>query len=877
MNEQELMKFVIERSNDPIIKNSVLRDAMNKDLGPRNNYFAGTLVKAGKKLLTKTPEPKPTTVKPSILRREAVALDLNQINSISKNKEFEQAWKNYKISIKDVGRRKYDKNQFFEIWARENMAQGGQAGQLVNNTVDGSRPGYAGDDFINLNDIKKYNKNLLDKSIMISTAPGRTGANQTEPITLKNIFNVVEKTAGGDTLIKNFKKDPTSENFIKLKKRRKNRLTFEKQQALPTAEKEALRAQKRISEKKWRDSPSGQKYKIKIMSEQGIFPAVTSEERMWRDMYRAQKQKKNQSRFQLKFPKNIKLDPKTGLPKAVKSSKGNFYVPWDKHYKDISFYDTVTKKNIKFNGMEDWMKTNIKGGAKKYKNAIENYKITQKISDFKIGDDTIGGLLKSNIGNPTLSKLATPAAVNHRSGLDNFWDTEITTSTGNKQLNDKVQSKISAYKNASTPEIKNKIFKQMQTDIKDIKGGATVVIDGKTIGKNPTANSVLGEIGNELGLEKNQIKVLKKMGFRCKKAGGGVEDVACYLEDVKKTKADARSSDVLKRAKALTKERKALQVAKTLPKVGNIIKRGVQVGAGAVSGALSAVGLGPVGFAIEAAIEGGFYDNARRNGYTHQQAYAGTFLPKLITDAAGTTNTGTSLFEGADAMIEKEKLGKEDSLASKFNNAQNIFEKETNVLDNMVSSYMQMQNSGVRKEDLDAFLEKIYLQEDKVTNLMNTIKPGTPAYEAYKTAEENQTGRMENRKNDYLSMNRIPYMDAQGNMQEKTFPLSPAQIKQQEQKLQSQIKSGDKRRDKEMEEYKKGYKDSVLEPVFLKENEKANWSSVYGDGPNQETLKWNDIFEGGGAYDLTDKIGIAGGVSKMATGGLANLMKKYYD
>ena len=131
MNEQELMKFVIERSNDPIIKNSVLRDAMNKDLGPRNNYFAGTLVKAGKKLLTKTPEPKPTTVKPSILRREAVALDLNQINSISKNKEFEQAWKNYKISIKDVGRRKYDKDQFFEMWARENMAEGGRTGYFL--------------------------------------------------------------------------------------------------------------------------------------------------------------------------------------------------------------------------------------------------------------------------------------------------------------------------------------------------------------------------------------------------------------------------------------------------------------------------------------------------------------------------------------------------------------------------------------------------------------------------------------------------------------------------------------------------------------------------------------------------------------------------
>ena len=144
MTEKEVMKFVIERSNDPIIKNPVLREAMNKDLGPRNNYFAGGFLKAGKKLLTKIPTPKPATVKPSILRREAVPLNLTQVNEISKNKEFEQAWKNYKISIKDVGRRKYDKNQFFEIWARENMAHGGQAGQLVSNTVDGSRPGYSG-------------------------------------------------------------------------------------------------------------------------------------------------------------------------------------------------------------------------------------------------------------------------------------------------------------------------------------------------------------------------------------------------------------------------------------------------------------------------------------------------------------------------------------------------------------------------------------------------------------------------------------------------------------------------------------------------------------------------------------------------------------
>ena len=57
-------------------------------------------------------------------------------------------------------------------------------------------------------------------------------------------------------------------------------------------------------------------------------------------------------------------------------------------------------------------------------------------------------------------------------------------------------------------------------------------------------------------------------------------------------------------------------------------------------------------------------------------------------------------------------------------------------------------------------------------------------------------------------------------------------------------------------------KDTVLEPFFIKENERVNWDEVYGDGPDQEALKWKDIFEGDGAYDLTDKIAIAGGVAK---------------
>ena len=44
MNDQELMSFAIARSNDPIIKNPVLRDAMNKDLGPRIKAADGGLI-----------------------------------------------------------------------------------------------------------------------------------------------------------------------------------------------------------------------------------------------------------------------------------------------------------------------------------------------------------------------------------------------------------------------------------------------------------------------------------------------------------------------------------------------------------------------------------------------------------------------------------------------------------------------------------------------------------------------------------------------------------------------------------------------------------------------------------------------------------------
>jgi hypothetical protein len=118
MTEKEVMKFVIERSNDPIIKNPVLREAMNKDLGPRPMFGQGSSVDSAVRTIDPVQD--------------------------SGNK-IEEVLKAYELYIKNrSGKRPMKFKTFFEEYGKENFATGGQAGQLVSNTVDGSRPGYSG-------------------------------------------------------------------------------------------------------------------------------------------------------------------------------------------------------------------------------------------------------------------------------------------------------------------------------------------------------------------------------------------------------------------------------------------------------------------------------------------------------------------------------------------------------------------------------------------------------------------------------------------------------------------------------------------------------------------------------------------------------------
>ena len=53
-------------------------------------------------------------------------------------------------------------NKFFEIWARENFVDGGSAGQLVQPSGDGSRPGYQGKRVFDSPDVDAFSDALLD-------------------------------------------------------------------------------------------------------------------------------------------------------------------------------------------------------------------------------------------------------------------------------------------------------------------------------------------------------------------------------------------------------------------------------------------------------------------------------------------------------------------------------------------------------------------------------------------------------------------------------------------------------------------------------------------------------------------------------------------
>ena len=766
---------------------------------------------------------------------------------------------------------------------------------------DGGRIAFGEGDFVTF-PIKKYSDNMLDVEIRIDPVkPGTSqhGASKT----LREIFEVVGRTQGGEDLINEFKKNPTKDLFVRLRKRRKFKLQFEKEQKLPPAEKAALRKKQIEKERKWRASDKGKAYHTKIMAEQGIFPATTSEERVWRDIYNASKKKlvgsgsgrfKEASRFKIKFPKHVKINPETGLPKAVKSASGKMYVPWDKYYKDIYFYDTVTKKNIKFGGVEKWMTDNLPKGNIKYKNAVENYNIKTQIEELPVNyrgkETSLANVYKQKIANPKLHFQATPVHVNH-AGLskDQFWKTEVTTASGNNKINAILQEKSSRYKIADTKAAKNKIMKEASTEINKISGGATGIFQKKTVGIDPTPKKVVTALAEELKLSKNiktdLFKAFRTAGIgkncRWKKAEGGRIGFAaggyddCMKNAIQEHNKNLQSKDISVKNAARAKQYGILKNANKIKGVKNLLQMG-RKGLQAVTGTISTLGFGPGGVAFEAAIEGLFYEHYRRKGYNDKQAQAETFFYKM-TDP----DRETGVWEGAEQLLEDELVGKRDEEgylksaqphseswfdvgADKYQTQKDALDAEIATNSKLNNELMMMTSNKLRtptpSEVIEAKEQEINDSYDRLDELQITLKQGTPEQEAYVRAEEKQKALQDERAQKHWGD--TPAYKAGKRKQWKDEFLEYKQAKPRY------------RKDKPY-----AFRESEIEAnIGPKKGMRLEWEKYFprsvDDPRTTEQQKWDYIYNQGG-FDLTDKIGIAGGVSKMADGGIMSLKKKW--
>ena len=298
----------------------------------------------------------------------------------------------------------------------------------------------------------------------------------------------------------------------------------------------------------------------------------------------------------------------------------------------------------------------------------------------------------------------------------------------------------------------------------------------------------------EAGDVKGGIQLLKKMGYGggCKASGGrvgfadagdvGSGQMKCIMKDVKKTRDDLKSPNVEVRAKALTKQRKALQLAKQIPKIGKILKTGVQMGTAAITAPLKWLGLtSGIGYAIEGIVEGGFYDNARRKGYSHEQAMAETFSPRLIKEGAeGKSTKDVPWYGGSEKLREKElyeikgknefidvenrpqmqdpTFGKVVGTRGKVKQYVDALKEQDRIYD-LIGKKEALKGEPTTTDetlfipgDLDAASADVQdlARSGAYRRVDQTLKPEGMAAQAYNTAVESQLGKDLQRKKEYL-------------------------------------------------------------------------------------------------------------------------------
>ena len=405
---------------------------------------------------------------------------------------------------------------------------------------------------------------------------------------------------------------------------------------------------------------------------------------------------------------------------------------------------------------------------------------------------------------------------------------------------------------------------------------------------------------------KEKISALKKMGYRCLKAGGGGETVECYMDDVKKTRADMKSSSVEVRAKALTKQRNAVKLASKIPEIAKILKTGFQVGKTGLTTFLNITGVGqPIAYAIEGLVEGGFYDNARRKGYSHEQAMAETFTPGLV---AGRPHD-VPWYGGSEKLREKELY--EIKGRNEFIDVDNRPPMQDPEFEKVIGTHGKVKQyiDALKEQDriYDAIAKKEGARDDvtlteasaDVQDLARsgayrrvdqTLAPESMASQAYNTAVEKRDALDQKRRTEYLEK----YDPKALEIEQKSFDIY---VRDKEGNiLYEKMTSPYKKRYKEMEEYK-GDREGIFGGMTRKEYEKFQEEMPelknipYEDQPKflqyLSTLKakpegfdktYKELFPTPASrygWDLMGEIARAGGVANMAGGGMVGIRKPH--
>jgi len=488
---------------------------------------------------------------------------------------------------------------------------------------------------------------------------------------------------------------------------------------------------------------------------------------------------------------------------------------------------------------------------------------------------------------------------------DHPFDTESSFRYANRRQGNFQNSYDKAIKSGDPDRIaqaKIKYAEDMKSISDDLGGIRFKMDDTRFVGTKGTEEGIIRTGAKVSGMsEANQIKLFKQLGYRCRKEGGGGESVACYMSDVEKTRADMKSQDVTVRAKALTKQRKALQVASKLPQIGKIIKTGVQLGTAAITKPLQWLGLtSGIGYAIEGVVEGVFYDNARRKGYNHQQAMAETLTPGLI---AGRPE-GVPWYGGAEALREKELYevrgtpkilddgtiqqgevipGKVQPKVKQYTEA---LKDQQRVYDAFAEKNRGLQASRPDIADpASADIQDLY-RSGTISNINRIINPESMASQAYNTAVEKRDALDQRRKKEYLEK----YDPQALEREKKSFDIY---VRDKDGNiLYEKMNSRYKKRYKDMEKYKKDRKETFgfmtpkdwekYQTTFPKYKnipyehpelpKFADYMDFLESKPEGYDKTYEELFPTPASrydWDLLGEVARAGGVANMATGGRA--------